>query len=303
MGILTVGQFLELENEVVELFDTRSAKFVDYMSQIFNVQDTDVTYEKHIAIGEFAIMTPWGGTVNYDGFSKGHDVERRVAKYSTGVQFEDAIFRYRKQYGQIAERVNKAATGVYKTVQTYAASVFNNAFTVLPASGNIANPDAVALCSASHTYSPTDPTVQGNTGVLDLDVANLDATIDAMANFKDDRGDLLTTVLPNILMVGNSQARLAKKLIGSDKEAFVNDNTVNLFKGELQVIVNPFITGKKWFVADGMAMADLLTFKFGRRAKPEKDSDFDTEVYKFKLVTEFMFGFDDWRFIYGQNPA
>jgi hypothetical protein len=297
MPILTREQFIELEDRIDRLYDIRMNQAPDYVSQIFNVQDSNRSEERHEGIGELAIMTPWGGTVAYDGFSTTYEKRYRHAKYSTGIQFEDEIFRF-KEYNKIAQRVNKAATSVYKTVQTYGASVFNNAF-----NSAAAGPDGQALCSTAHPYSPSDPSVQVNAGTSDLSVESLDDTIEKMCDFKDDRGDLLGTVQPNILLVGNSLARTARKIVGSEKEAFTGDNTVNLFNGELQVIVFPYIKGKKWFVCDGAMMSELLNWYFARRAKPERDTDFDTEVIKFKLVTLFSFGFDDWRFIYGHNPG
>lgn len=295
MGILTREQFIELENRIDKLYDLRSGQYKDYMSRLFNVQKSDKSEERHMGIGEMAKMMPWGGTVFYDGISKGYEKNYRHTKYSIGIQLEDELFRF-KEYNEIAKRTKKAATAVYKTRQYYGSNVFNNAF-----DDAFAGADAVGLCSAAHPLSPSNAETQGNEGTLALTVANLEATMDTMFEFKDDRGDILN-VVPTAVVVGTQQRATALKIVGSDKEAFVADNTTNI-NADLKVIYNPWIKGKKWFVVDEMMMKDNLNWYDARIAKPEKDGDFDTEIVKFKLVSMFSLGWDNPLFIYGNNPG
>ena len=45
------------------------------------------------------------------------------------------------------------------------------------------------------------------------------------------------------LMVGPSQKYNARRLLESDKEAYISDNQLNVFKGRYDIMVNPLLTG------------------------------------------------------------
>jgi hypothetical protein len=40
----------------------------------------------------------------------------------------------------------------------------------------------------------------------------------------------------------------------------------------------------------------------GRIPSPEHQNDFDTEAIKYKIVGEWVNGFTNWEWVYGQNP-
>lgn len=296
---MTSAQYAELEGNIQKTFDAYFKNKSDYLKQMFNVQSSTKAIENHFGVGAFGKMTAWSGTVEYDDMSAGFSNTYRHAKYSTGVQVERELYDD-DEFSTIKSRVNGTAYGVYKTLQTHGADVFNQAF-----NASIVGPDGVSLCNTGHKISGrTGETAQSNTGVLDLDIDNIETVRLAMRNFTDDRGDIMD-VLGDTIIVGTYWAKKVKQIVGSDKEAFTAENQINA-DSELKYIVNPYITGKKWFMANGDLMrgGDGLNF-FMRRdpRKLERDSDFDTEVLKWKNVGRWSKGWDTFHFLYGNNPA
>jgi len=292
MGVITREVWAEVENSAYELWDLEMKAKKDYIPMMYNVSDSNRSEEKHLGVGSVGQMKPWNGTVDYQDFTKGFEKGYRHAKYSSGLQIEEEVFRF-GEYRQIKDRVRKLNDSVYKTLQSHAVSTFNNANNAA-----FAGPDSVALCSASHPYSPSDATVQSNLGALDLTPANMNTVFNAMADFKDDKGDIVG-VTPNLIICGNYYRDKAKKIVGSDKEPFSAENDMNTWADELTYMYNPRITGKTWFLADSQRMKLYLNWYNARKAALESDGDFDTEIMKFKVVSMFSYGWDHWDFIYG----
>ncbi len=295
--MITRAQFIEVE-EIIDLYQENALKTQkDYNALLYNVQDSNKSQENHFGIGALGQMAEWTGQVSYQDFVKGYEKGYRHAKYSSGLQFEEEIFRFR-EYNKIKDRTQKLLTSVYKTLQAHGVSTFNNAFDTA-----FTGPDSVALCSASHPYSPSDATVQGNTSSNALTMPNLKAAFNAMSMFKDDKGDNMF-VTPNILLTGINYREEALKICGPQAavlEPFTAENDANVYKSDLTYVYHPLITGNKWFLIDKDLMEQSLFWYNARKAKIESDGDFDTEVLKFKVVAMFSYGFDDYRWVYGNN--
>jgi hypothetical protein len=292
---ITREQWAEVEAAVYEFWDMNTKKKRDYNALLYNVQDSNKSQENHLGVGSVGQMMPWTGTVSYQEFKKGFEKGYRHNKYSSGFQVEEEIFRF-QEYNKIEQRTRLLNDAVYKTLQAHGASTFNNAF-----DATFTGPDGVALCSNAHPYSPSDATTQSNIFNLDLTMPNLTTVFNTMANFRDDKGDMLFTT-PNILLTGIYYRAEAMKICGTDKEPFTAENDINVFK-DLTHIYHPMITGKKWFLIDRDMMLNYLYWYNARKAVIQTDGDFDTEVQKFKVVGMWSYGWDFWAWIAGSNAA
>jgi len=294
---ITREQWIDVESATYEYWEQQAKKRTDFNALLYNVQESEKSEEHHIGIGSLGQMSPWTGSVSYQEFKKGYEKGYRHAKYSSGIQFEEELFLF-KEYNEMKKRSRELNTAVYKTLQAHGVSTFNNAF-----DATFAGPDAVALCSASHPYSPSDATLQSNTNTLDLTIPNLTTAFNAMADFKDDKGDMLFT-MPNILLTGIHYRAEAQKICGSkagDKEPFSADNDANIWKGDLVHIYHPMITGKKWFLIDRDLMENALYWYNAMIPDIRTEVDFDTSVQKFKTVGMWSYGFSNWTWIYGNT--
>lgn len=294
---ITREQWIEVESAVYEFWNYEMKKKKDYNAMLYNVQDSDKSQENHLGIGSLGQMSPWTGTVSYQEFKKGFEKGYRHAKYSSGIQFEEEIFRF-KEYNKIKQRTSLLLDSVYKTLQAHGASTFNNAF-----DATFAGPDSVALCSTAHPYSPSDATTQSNAFTLDLTMPNLKTVFNAMCEFKDDKGDM-TFIMPRILLTGIYYREEGLKICGpksGDKEPFTAENDSNVYKEDLTYMFHPLITGKKWFLIDPDRMKNFLNWYNARIPNIATEGDFDTEVMKHKVVGMWSNGWDHWDWVSGSS--
>ena len=299
---ITREQWDVVESATYKFWDNQAKKRVDFNGLLYNVQSSTKSQENHLGIGSVAQMSPWTGSVSYQEFKKGFSKGFRHAKYSSGIQFEEELFRF-EEYNEMKKRTRELNVSVYKTLQAHGVSTFNNAFDAA-----FAGPDLVALCSASHPYSPSDATIDPlntNTFALDLTIPNLTTMFDAMSNFRDDKGDQLFGT-PNILLTGIGYRAEAQKICGpraGDREPFTADNDANLYKDGLTHIFHPMIQGKKWFLIDKDLMDNSLFWYNARIPTIETEVDFDTEMQKYKTIGMWSYGFTNWTWIVGSNYA
>jgi len=292
--------FMELEGVLKTVYDLEMKKKKDYVPLLYNVEGSKRSEEKHFGIGGIGLMKPWTGQVNYDTVDKRWVQTYRHGKFSNGLQVEAEVFLF-EEYKEVKKQTKQLSHSVYLTMQTDAASTFNNAFDTA-----IVGPDSKPLCAATgagHPFSPSNSAdTQVNAGALDLTTKNIDAVYNDMIDFTDDRGNTLG-VNPRLIITGNYYNLQAKKIVGSDKEPFTNDNTVNIWSEDLAHLNFPWIKGKKWFMVDPDMMNLYLNWYNARKPKLEYEDNFNTEVGSYKVVGLWSFNWDEWFWIYGNNVA
>jgi hypothetical protein len=208
-----------------------------------------------------------------------------------------------KEYERIKTHVNGKAYGVFKTLQYMSADPFNGAFGT-----SVIGADSAGLCSASHKTIPTAE-VQSNTNTLDLDYTNLETSLRAMEDFQDDRGDKML-IMGDMVIASPYWRDTCKKMFGSTKEAFTADNQENIYN-DFSYMIHPLVTGKKWFVVSKDLMRDGSGLNLFMRRDPrslERDGstatgDFNTEKLSWKAVGRWVWGWTNWFWLYGNNPA
>jgi hypothetical protein len=299
---LTEAQFIALEGNINEVYSAYFKQKKDYIPELFNVVKGQMAQFTDYTLGAPGKMSPWAGSVSYDTFAEGYQKQYRPNKYSTGIQVSRDMYED-KEYQRIKSHVNGIAYGVFKTLQYDSAAIFNNAFTT-----TTTGPDGAGLCSATHHMVPND-THQSNTGTSDLTYDNLETTLRTMEDWQDDRGDKML-INGNMIIAAPYWRDTCKKLFGSDKEAFVGDNTDNIYK-DFKFIIHPLITGKKWFVANEDLMKGGSGLNWFMRRDPrslERDGDaakgdFNTEILSWKAVGRWVTGWTNWFFLYGHNAS
>lgn len=306
-----------LEPVFRELYTREMKGKKDFIPMLYDVQGSSKDTESIEMIGGEGLMEEWGQSANqvfYDDVDELWQKYFRHKKFSLGREI-DRDFVDDLKLTAIRDRIRSMADAVYKTRQYQAAELFNNAdltTTAVDFRGRTYNaeiPDTKALCATDHPYSPTNSTdTQSNKGTDELSIDTWDATAVAMQEWKDDRGNLLA-VMPNTLIVAPYNARRAFQIAGipGKGEGYEPDSAnhnINIYEGDITVIVNPFFKNRKdWFAADSSRMKNAN--KWFDRRKPENGSitDFDTEVAKFKVVGRWSYGTIDWTWVFGHFPA
>lgn len=292
---LTQENYLELEGNIQKFWTACEKKNEDYLPKMFYMGNSKRARELHQSFGTARKMQTFNGSVSYDEIAIGYEKEYRHGAKTTGIAVDWRLFED-KEYEEIKKRVDETNYGVYKTLQYEGASVFNNAFDT-----SVTGPDGQPLCSDSHHLVPDDDT-QSNTGTEDMTVDEISDIQTKGMMYKDDRGDVMPVEYDTIIC-GPYWMDKAKKIIGSTKEAFTADNNMNTQKS-INLIVNPWITGHKWFMGSSRCMKNGRGLNFYMRQDPrkvERESDFDALVLKWRNVGRWSYGWDNWYPVYGNN--
>lgn len=306
-----------LEPVFRELYTLAMKDKKDYIPMMYSVEQSVKDTESLDGAGGEGLMEDWTQSSNqvyYDDVNELWQKTFKMKKYSIGRQI-DRDFVDDLKLTDIRNAITGTADAVYKTRQYQAVETFKNAFLTSTATDyrnrtyNASGPDGVALCSTAHPYSPTDATdTQSNKGTSTLSIDAWDATSVSMQEWVDDRGNLMA-VMPDTLIVAPYNRRKAFQIAGipgqgQGYEPDSADHNVNIYQGDITVIVNPFLPHKyDWFAVDSTRMK--MFHKWFERRKPENGSitDFDTETLKYKVIGRWRQGFSNYSWVYGHNAT
>lgn len=308
MAVHTSAQFQELLFVgMKKIYDQQIGKLRDYLPLIYNMDRSTKAQETTLGMGGMPMMGKWQGTVTYRHFRKGFRKDYIHVKYDTGLEIERELWDD-DQYGEIKKRVRNLAYSVWYTRQVHGASIFNFAFTD---AGNTdlddvsIGADGKPLCAPDHPLYPgAGPgETYSNFDTLELTEENVEKVYQKMTSWRDDQGNLIP-VNPDTLIVPTALRKTALIIAGSEQRPGTDYNDINIYKGNLNVIVWPFLKDPTaWFLADSARMKNFLNWFDRRKPVLERDEDFDTEALKAKVVGRWSLGWDDPRFVFGCKPA
>ncbi|MFS8215623.1 phage head protein [Paenibacillus sp. S29] len=308
-----------LEPVFRELYSQEVKGMKDYIPEMFDVQNSDKAVESIEMIGGEGLMEEWGHSnkqVYYSDINELWQKYFRHDKFSDGRQI-DRDFIDDLKLTAIKDRIKSLAQSVYYTRQTMAAQWFVNGDKTTGAvdyrgrTYDASLPDGKALFATDHPLAPGDTGPgQSNKGTDALTIDSFDDTVVAMQEWTNDRGNLIP-VMADTLIVAPYNKRAAFQIAGiSGKgegyEPGSADHNINIYEGDIKVIVNPFFSKgnkKAWIVADGRRMKRSM--KWFDRRKPEENSmvDFDTEIAKYSVIMRKSSGCIDWTWGFGHFPV
>ena len=292
----TSANFQELlEPKFREIFFDAYDEIPEQFSDVFQVKTSKKAkeYDFHMAgTGLWDVKNP-GQNINEEDMAKGDEVSYVHTAYAKMIQVERE-FSDDDMYGVVEKLPRQLGIGGRATVETTAAAILNNAFSV---NGY----DGVPLFSDSH------PLIKG--GVADnlmtasaLNDANLKTGITMMrTNMKTEEG-LKMQARAKKLVVSPDMEFTAMTLLQSAGVVGSANNDTNVLKGRLSPVVLDYLTDTNaWFLMDP-AIAQLIFFW---RVKPEfkQSENFDGMVAKYRGYLRFSVGYSDWRGIIGNAGA
>ena len=315
MATPTSGGFPDVLNPVFKKVFVDSFAQYDatnnFIPKFFNVLTSTKSSEKFSslgAIGELERLDAMG-RVQYDQPFEGYDVTIDFPEYARGFTVTRKLYDD-DQFNALSQYPAKLATAAVRTKQTYAVSVFKNAFSTTWATPDgftlaTTGGDAVALCSDSHTFRA--PAANGKTQITDnkgtaaVTATTLDTVRQAMMAFTDDRGNMIG-IDPDMILIPPELEKTLYEIRSSDKVPGEFSNTANFMYGRFAVVVWPRLTdANDWFMIDSRAMKEHL-FWFDR-VQPElgKAEDFNAVSAMWRVYARWGYGFTDWRWIYGSS--
>lgn len=270
-------------------------------SQVFKSGESDKSYEILVEGTSFGLapVKPEGSGVSYDSHTQQSTTTLTNVTYGLGAIVTREEIEDNKYEKMGKARAKMLGFSARQTKEVVGANIFNRAFNSSYLGG-----DGVELCSTVH------PTVNGTQSneldpAADLSEAALETMFTQIRNARNSRG-LRIGLEPKKLVVGPSEEFNAERLVNSTLRPGTPNNDINALKriGKLPegVFVWTYLDqGDDWFITtncpDGVMMLQRREFDYG------KDNDFDTENAKMKFTERYVFGWGDWRSVYGSVGA
>lgn len=302
----TYGRLLEPGLRKV-FFDSYGELAPQY-SQVFKVQTSNKAIETDLRMGGFGLFGRKDsmGSVVYQEPTATQSLQYIHEEYASGFTVERKLVRD-EMYNQISKMSAKLGVSARATVETIAAQVLINAFTVNGFDGK-------PLISNTHTALNGSTTINNRLatayGAAAADGAlsdrNLKAALIQAADQRNDAG-ILIQCKPRVLVVPPALEYVANTILGSsnlsktgDGSTFTTDkNALPSFK----VVVMDYISAANggsntaWYLIDP-SVAEL-NFFWRDKLEFANTDDFDTMQAKYRAYMRFSVGYSDFRGIVG----
>lgn len=285
--------FLETYNEKPEQYST-----------ILNIMSSQKAIETDLRMGGFGLWEEKGSldATKYEDPTTTDNILYKHVTFSKGFQVEKEMVDD-EQY-QIINKMPKAlARAARATIETKAAEIFNNAFTGTRINFKGTNE---ALIASNH-----DLLGGGSAGVNlatgSLSETSLESAMQLAHQQVDEKG-LKIQMKPDILVVPRKLEFTAQKLMDStlsttpgvvSSTGFAK-NDINALRGRLKVVVLDYLeSDTAWFLVD--SQMHQLNWFWREKLSFKNETDFDTDVAKYKGRMRFSYGWSDWRGIIGSQ--
>lgn len=268
---------------------------------LFDTSSSTKSYEEDVLVPGFGLapIKPEGSGILYDSTQQGYTSRYTNVAYGLGfIITREAIDD--NQYEQKAVANTRTLARSFRvTKETVAANVYNRAFNTSYTGG-----DGKALIVTDH------PTQSGNQSnalsvAADLSEASLeDLTVQVM-NATDDRG-LRIQLQDRSLIVPPSLVFEATRILKSQLQNDTANNAVNAMRSmglfPEGIKVNNYLTDTDAYFVRTDAPNGMKHFE---RTAPEfaQDNDFDTSNLKYKGYERYVFGWSDFRQVFGSPGA
>ena len=287
-----------------KIFTEQYNELPSMIGALFNIQDSNVSYEKDSSVGAFDDFPVFQGQVSYDEVYQGYNITYTHVEFAKGFKVERKLFDD-DLYNVIARKPSGLARSAKRSREKFGAQLFNNAFAgsgtiVIAGTTVLSNSEALSLCNTAHTSTAVTST-QSNSGTSALSPTAVEAIRIAMAGFKDDRDNLIS-VQPDLILIPRNLEETAYEIIASKGKVDSAENNENFHYGKYKLAVWDFLTdSNNWFMIDSPMMKDFLQWYDRIPLEFFQDKSFDTLIAKYAAYMRFSMGWSDWRWLYGQN--
>lgn len=294
-----------LEPGLRTIFDGSYKEVGEQFSQVFKVQTSNKAIETDLRIGGFGLFEKKdsAGAVQYQDAVSPQALQYIHEEFASGFTVERKLIDD-EQYNTIGKMSASLARAARATVETKAAEVLNNAFTV---NGF----DGVPLISTTHkrldggTMNNLLSTSYGASAVNGvLSDVNLKAALTQARAQVDDRG-ILIQCQPKVLVVPPALEYQARTLVGSSNLSALGTgsgmtNDKNVIQGSLKVVVMDYLnSATAWFVMDPTVAE--MNFFWRKKLEFKNEEDFSTMQAKYQAYMRFSVGYSDYRGIVGSK--
>jgi len=319
--IQSSGNFQKLvglyENPILEYWQDKYAKA--YKNSLIPVLFDEIQSDNATeAISEMVgalDFKEWNGEFTYGEVKEGNSKVWTPLVWQAGMKYDRFLLSNAKLVNLKTEN-GMFALGAARTRNACAGGIFTYAdqtsFTVNGVSLNwTLTANGLPLAYDSQT-SANYSTTQDNLEALELTEENLETVCQKMFDTKDENGKE-AQLNPDTLVVPTALRKKALEIVGSTGKSDTGDNNVNVYDGNLTVVVfdqfrkQSTKTGQPWCVMDSQAAKESL--KWINRLESGDDyellswKDEPTQVWSLGSIMWYSAGAYDWRPFQFSIPA
>jgi hypothetical protein len=287
-----------------KVYADENKQYQPYIDKVFNVSSMNKQTETDLdttGVG-YMTLTSESGPVTYTDPLQGYTTNYTTKEYKAGTKVSYELFRD-DQYRVISNQFKNLARAAVRSPDKTGFSVFNNAFSTSSTSYG----DAKPLCSVSHPRKDGG-TAQSNASAtsIALSEANLNTGLLGLREVKDNMGNLIDIASGNItLIIPPALEKTGMEITGSSLKSNTANNDLNYYKGGINLLVNPWISARAggsdtaWFL---ISQPDhKLNFMWREKPIFDKEQDFETDEYKFKVRGSWCYGWSGWTGLWGSK--
>jgi phage major head subunit gpT-like protein len=316
-----------LEPGLRKVFFNTYKEIGEQYSKVFKVETSNKAIETDLRLGGFGLFEKKdsAGSVQFQDPTGSATLQYIHEEFASGFTIERKLVDD-EQYNQINKYSSNLGRAARATIETHAATVLNNAFTV---NGF----DGVPLISGTHkrldgkymsnklgqaVNVDTGVTTNGTTATPQfkavyngaLSDRNLKGALIQARSQVDDRG-IKIQVQPKKLVVPAALEFVAKTIINSTGISILGDGwansttvdsntSINEIKNRLEVVVMDYLTSDTaWFVIDPTVAE--LNFFWRKKLEFSHEKDFNTMQAKYIGYMRYSVGYSDYRGIVGSE--
>ena len=297
---ITRGQLLkELVPGLNAIFGTEYSRYEDEAAVLFDQESSNRAFEEEVLFPGFGeAQTKFEGA----GVAYAQTGEGWVARYTNEtVALAFAITEEAMEdnlYDKLSTRLTKAlARSMSAAKQTKGAKIYNEAFTT--SNGG----DGQPLVSNSHPLQNGGTASNRPSTYSDLSETSLEDALIDIAGFTDDKG-LPIALQARTLHIPRQLVFVAERLMASPYRPGTADNDVNAIKSTGMIPGGYFVNHRfndpdAFFLRtdcpNGMKMFQRTP------VATSMEGDFETGNVRYKSRERYVFGFSDWRGVYGNK--
>lgn len=268
------------------------------IAALFSMQTSQKAQEFDLLDDAKSEWTEFVDKIDYSEEIEGYKATYTHKEFVNGKKIQRRLLQD-DLYGVIKRKPAQMAIGGRRKRETDGMSVFNNAF-----NASVTGPDGVSLCNTAHPSKQVGVPNRSNTSTLPFSALNVETTRQAMIGIRDGSNQIIS-IQPDMLIVPTALAEKAYELISSAGKVDTANNNRNFHQGKYKLLVidNYFTSNKNWFMVDSTYMKQFLLWFDREPVQFFKDQDFGILAASFAGYMRYSYGWSDFPWIWGNNPA
>lgn len=312
---LVSAQFMRLLDDRLRIVYKDKYKGLDSaINQLFGVITSDKAWEEFFGIGAVPDIVPFNGKLEYVSVSPDYYTRIEPKEFAGAIAIEKSLLD-NDRYGVIKTRQEGLVESEQRVREKYGVQpftyAFSSAYNFMPE-----YEEGVSLCSTAHLTKADVSTSAGfsNSGTSALNKTNIMATRLLMRRFRNNIGELIGDIDPDMLIVPDALYSTACEALGYDPETGADskldpdnaENTINSAYKRFKVFSHRWLDDNdtnNWFMVDSRKMKQYLMWVNRLAPEIETTRDFETKQFKQSIMSTWGWGFTDWRWVYGHNVS